>query len=77
MKISILVGTRPQIIKSQPIIKEILSKKIKLNIIHTGQHYDYQMSKAFFEELKIKNPNYNLGVKKGSSAQQLSQIVSK
>jgi len=77
VKISLIVGTRPQIIKSQPLIKEILSKKIKLNIIHTGQHYDYQMSKAFFDELKIRNPDYNLGVKNGSSAQQLSQIVSK
>jgi len=62
------VGTRPQIIKSQPLIKEILSRKSQISIIHTGQHYDYEMSKAFFKELKIRNPDFNLGVGKGSSS---------
>jgi len=77
MKIAIVVGTRPQIIKSQPIIKELIARKVKLGIFHTGQHYDYQMSKAFFDELKIRNPNYNLGVKLGSSVKQLSEVISK
>jgi len=77
MKVSIVVGTRPQIIKSQPIIKELLSRKVKINIIHTGQHFDYKMSKAFFDEMKIKNPHYNLGVKFGSSAMQVSEIIKK
>ena len=58
MKIAIVVGTRPQIIKSQPIIKELIARKVKLGIFHTGQHYDYQMSKAFFDELKINNHVY-------------------
>jgi len=77
MKVSIVVGTRPQIIKTQPIIKELLSRKVKINIIHTGQHYDYKMSKAFFDEMKIINPHYNLGVKTGSPAKQVSEIISK
>jgi UDP-GlcNAc3NAcA epimerase len=77
MKFSIIVGTRPQIIKSQPIIKEILAQKSELTIIHTGQHYDYQMSKVFFEEMKIRNPDINLGVKPGSSTTQLAQIMMK
>ncbi len=77
MKIAIIVGTRPQIIKSQPLIKEILSRKAKISIINTGQHYDYEMSKAFFKELKIRNPDFNLGVGKGSSSQQLGEIISK
>jgi len=77
MKIAIVVGTRPQIIKSQPIIKELLSRRVKISIIHTGQHYDYQMSKAFFDEMKIKNPHYNLGIKTGSSAKQVAEIISK
>lgn len=75
MHFCIVVGTRPQIIKSQPIIREILARKSKLTIIHTGQHYDYQMSKVFFEELKIRNPDLNLGVKPSSSANQLAQII--
>jgi len=77
VKIAIIVGTRPQIIKSQPLIKEILSRKAKISLIHTGQHYDYEMSKAFFKELKIRNPDFNLGVGKGSSSQQLGEIISK
>jgi UDP-N-acetylglucosamine 2-epimerase len=75
MHFCIIVGTRPQIIKSQPIIREILARKSKLTIIHTGQHYDYQMSKVFFEELKIRDPDLNLGVKPSSSANQLAQII--
>lgn len=72
-----IVGTRPQIIKSQPIVKELLSKKITLQIIHTGQHYDYKMSKSFFEELSIKDPDLNLNIKNGTSSKQLSEIISK
>jgi len=77
MKFCIIVGTRPQIIKSQPLINEIISRKHSLSVIHTGQHFDFEMSKGFFKELKIKNPDYNLGVAGSSSSQQLSQIISK
>ena len=77
MKVTLIVGTRPQIIKSQPLIKELLSRKSKISIIHTGQHYDYEMSKVFFKELKIRNPDFNLGVGKGSSSQQLGEIITK
>lgn len=77
MKFCLVVGTRPQIIKSQPIVQEILSRGKKLNIIHTGQHYDYQMSKIFFEELKIREPDINLEVKPSSSSNQLAQIIMK
>jgi len=77
MKVALIVGTRPQIIKSQPLIKEISSRKSKISIIHTGQHYDYEMSKAFFSELKIRNPDFNLGVSRGSSSKQLGEIISK
>lgn len=77
MKLCIVIGTRPQIIKSQPIIKEILSHKSKLSIIHTGQHYDYQMSKVFFEEMKIRDPDFNLVVGSGTPSGQLAQIIQK
>lgn len=77
MKVTLVVGTRPQIIKSQPLVKELLSKKIKLQIIHTGQHYDYEMSKSFFKELEIKDPDLNLGIKEGSPIQQFSHIIQK
>jgi len=77
MKVILIVGTRPQIIKSQPIVKELLSKKIDLEIIHTGQHYDYKMSQSFFEELSIKDPHLNLNIRQGSSPHQLSEIIKK
>ena len=77
MKFCLIVGTRPQIVKSQPIIKEILARRSKLVIIHTGQHYDYQMSQIFFEELKIRDPDFNLGVPPTTSPNQLAQIITK
>lgn len=77
MKVSIVVGTRPQIIKSQPIISELKKRRCVTQIIHTGQHYDYQLSKAFFDELSISEPDINLGIKEGSPVQQLSKIISK
>jgi len=77
MKICVIVGTRPQIIKSQPVINQLLKKRHQVVVIHTGQHYDYEMSKGFFDEMKIKDPDFNLGVKVGSSAQQVAQIISK
>lgn len=77
MKFCIIVGTRPQIIKTQPIIHELKSRKKNFSIIHTGQHYDYEMSKAFFKELKIFKPDYNLGISKGSNSSQLADLIKK
>ena len=77
MKFCIVVGTRPQIIKTQPIIHELKSQKKSFSIIHTGQHYDYEMSRSFFKELKISKPDYNLGVSKGSNVIQLADLLKK
>ncbi|KAG2477582.1 MAG: UDP-N-acetylglucosamine 2-epimerase [Nitrosopumilales archaeon] len=77
MKVSLVVGTRPQIIKSQPLIKKLLSNNVNVNIIHTGQHYDFQMSKSFFSEMKINDPDINLGIKSDTSLKQLAMIISK
>ena len=75
-KISIIVGTRPQIIKSQPLINSLKSE-FKLTIINTGQHYDYELSQKFFNELKIVKPSINLNAQKGSPIQQISKIITK
>ena len=77
MKFCIIVGTRPQIIKTQPIINEIQKTNSKLSIIHTGQHYDFKMSQVFFNELKIRKPDLNLNIKPKSSSQQLGEIIMK
>jgi len=76
-KISLIVGTRPQIIKTQPLVNSLLKNGFSLSLIHTGQHYDYKLSQSFFKELKIMNPTINLEVGKGSSLTQISKIVKK
>ncbi|MBC2721500.1 non-hydrolyzing UDP-N-acetylglucosamine 2-epimerase [Desulfosporosinus sp.] len=61
MKIITVLGARPQFIKAAP-LSEALRKRHEEKIVHTGQHYDYQMSDVFFEELGIPKPDYFLGV---------------
>ena len=75
--VTIIVGTRPQIIKTQPLVNSMLKNGFKLNIIHTGQHYDYKLSQDFLKELKIKNPTANLGVGEGTPLTQIAKIVIK
>jgi UDP-N-acetylglucosamine 2-epimerase len=76
LRITLVVGTRPQIIKSAPLIH--LARKneqIQLQIVHTGQHYDYEMTKIFFEELNLPDPDTNLGVGSGTHAEQTAKIM--
>ena len=63
MKISIVLGTRPEIIKFSPIIRLCEDRNIDYFVIHTGQHYSYEMDKIFFEQLKLPQPKYNLNIK--------------
>jgi len=56
MTIALVLGTRPQIIKSAPIIYEAIRKSLDIRVIHTGQHYDYDLSKTFFSELNLPDP---------------------
>ncbi|MFA6888188.1 MAG: UDP-N-acetylglucosamine 2-epimerase (non-hydrolyzing) [Candidatus Woesearchaeota archaeon] len=60
MKLCIILGTRPEIIKLSPIIKECIKRNIQFIILHTGQHYSYTMDKVFFENFELPLPNYNL-----------------
>ncbi len=76
MKIVVVIGARPQIIKSAPIIHEALKvADVELQIVHTGQHYDFEMSKIFFGELELPDPVVNLGVGSGSHAWQTGRMI--
>ncbi len=78
MKIITIIGARPQIIKAAAIsraIREKYSEKIQEIIVHTGQHYDENMSEVFFDELKIPRPNYNLQVGSGNHGQQTAKML--
>jgi UDP-N-acetylglucosamine 2-epimerase (non-hydrolysing) len=76
MKLVLILGTRPQIIKSAPFIHLASNdNEISLEIIHTGQHYDYEMTKIFFEELHLPDPMLNLNVGSGTHAQQTAKIM--
>lgn len=76
MKIVSIVGARPQFIKAAP-VSEALRKKHTELLLHTGQHYDDNMSRIFFEEMRIPRPDENLGVGSGSHAEQTGQILIK
>jgi len=81
LKIATIVGARPQFIKAA-VVSESMRKISKSNdineiIVHTGQHYDYDLSKIFFEDLNLPEPNYNLNVGSGSHAEQLSETLVK
>lgn len=77
-KIITIVGTRPQIIKSSAISRAIssqFSNQLMEIIVHTGQHYDDNMSNVFFEEMKMPQPNYNLNVGSGSHGMQTAKML--
>jgi len=76
MKILSIVGARPEFIQAMPVSKALRSQHHEV-LVHTGQHYDYQMSQAFFDELDIPLPDYNLGVGSGSHALQTAQALIK
>lgn len=78
IKIVTIIGARPQIIKAAALsraIKNKFSKEIEGVIVHTGQHYDANMSGVFFDELQIPQPNYNLNVGSGSHAKQTATML--
>jgi UDP-N-acetylglucosamine 2-epimerase len=73
----LVIGARPQFVKSAPLIKEMAKsyKRIHLTIVHSGQHYDPDMSAIFFRELKIPKPSMNLRAGSGSHAEQTAVIM--
>ena len=75
MNLSIILGTRPEIIKMSPIIRYCEKEKIPYHIIHTGQHYDENMDKVFFKELELPEPKYNLLVGVHPYRKQMGKMI--
>lgn len=73
--IAIILGTRPEIIKMSPIIRECEKKHIDYFILHTGQHYSYNMDKVFFEQLDLPGAKYNLDVGSGMHGEQTAKML--
>jgi UDP-N-acetylglucosamine 2-epimerase (non-hydrolysing) len=75
MKIAIVIGTRPEIIKMSPIIRECEKQGIEYYVLHTGQHYSYEMDRIFFEQLKLPEVKYKLNVGSGLHGKQTGKML--
>jgi UDP-N-acetylglucosamine 2-epimerase (non-hydrolysing) len=77
MHIVHVVGARPNFMKAAPVIRALRQRNIKQTLVHTGQHYDWNMSDVFFSQLEIPEPDANLGVGSGTQARQTAEIMSR
>ena len=75
MKNIIILGTRPEIIKMAPVIRELERREREYFVLHTGQHYSYKLDRIFFEQLKLPPPKYNLEVGSGAPAEQTAKML--
>jgi UDP-N-acetylglucosamine 2-epimerase (non-hydrolysing) len=70
-----VVGARPNFVKAAPVLRAIRERGIRQTLVHTGQHYDRNMSDVFFTQLEIPDPDFNLEVGSGSHAWQTAEIM--
>jgi UDP-N-acetylglucosamine 2-epimerase (non-hydrolysing) len=77
MKVCLILGTRPEIIKLSPVIRECVRQNIDYFILHTGQHYSYSMDRVFFQQLELPVARYNLDVGSGAHGRQTGIMLEK
>ncbi len=77
IRILLVVGARPNFVKLHPLYHVLKGKGVNPLILHTGQHYDYELSKAFFEDFNLPEPDFYLGVGSDTNLQQIARIISK
>ena len=75
VRIAIILGTRPEIIKLSPVIRACEEQQVEYFILHTGQHYSYTMDRVFFEQLGLPEATYNLDVGSGTHGEQTGKIL--
>ncbi|MCX7912005.1 MAG: UDP-N-acetylglucosamine 2-epimerase (non-hydrolyzing), partial [Dehalococcoidales bacterium] len=75
MKIAVILGTRPEIIKMAPILKCLRTRKLDFFTLHTGQHYSYELDRVFFEQLELPLPDYNLEAGSGTHAEETARML--
>lgn len=73
--IVLVVGARPNFVKAGPIIDSLEDRGMGYVLIHTGQHYDYELSKSFFDDFSLEEPDINLGVGSGNHGEQTGKIM--
>lgn len=73
--ITIVLGTRPEIIKLAPVIRECEARNLKYSLIHTGQHYSRDLDAIFFEQLGLQEPDYNLEIGSKSHGRQTGEMI--
>lgn len=73
--ISIVLGTRPEIIKMMPLVKECERRGIEFQMVHSGQHYSYDMDRVFFSQLRLPDPDVTLEVGSGDHGAQTARII--
>ncbi len=73
--VMVVVGTRPEIIKMAPIVRALKNNEVPLTFVHCGQHYDYNMSQQFIEELELPLPDYGFRAKAASAGLQTARIM--
>ena len=75
MKVAVILGTRPEIVKMSPVIRELENRGLDYFILHSNQHYSYKMDRVFFEQLHLPEPKYNLNVGSGSHAEETGKML--
>ncbi len=75
MHILHVVGARPNFVKAAPVLRALKNRSVRQTLVHTGQHYDRNMSDVFFTQLEIPKPDVNLEVGSGSHASQTAEIM--
>jgi UDP-N-acetylglucosamine 2-epimerase (non-hydrolysing) len=75
MKVCIVLGTRPEIIKMSPVVRQLIKRGTDFFILHTGQHYSYLLDKVFFEQLGLPAPKYNLDVGSSSHGEETGKML--